>query len=54
MLNLSTLCFRWDLLNYQKKIDLEIEGIPLIGFTDFHFEDKNTKEDFYIDLKLLK
>ena len=46
--------FRWDLLNYQKKIDLEIEGIPLIGFTDFHFEDKNTKEDFYIDLKTSK
>tara|TARA_R110002020_G_scaffold469488_1_gene694557 strand:- start:206 stop:997 length:792 start_codon:yes stop_codon:yes gene_type:complete len=46
--------FRWDLLNYQKKVELEISGIPFIGYTDFHFEDKNTKEDFFIDLKTSK
>ena len=26
----------------------------MIGYTDFHFEDKQTKEDFYIDLKTTK
>ena len=46
--------FSWNLLTYQKKIEVEIEGIPFIGYTDFHFEDKNTKEDFYIDLKTSK
>ena len=46
--------FRWDLLDYQKKVEVEIEGIPFIGYTDFHFEDKNTKEDFFIDLKTSK
>ena len=46
--------FRWDLLTYQKKIEVEIDTIPFIGYTDFHFEDKNTKEDFYIDLKTSK
>tara|TARA_R100001082_G_C4343194_1_gene151083 strand:- start:412 stop:1203 length:792 start_codon:yes stop_codon:yes gene_type:complete len=46
--------FRWELLDYQKKVQLDIEGIPFIGYTDFHFEDKNTKEDFYIDLKTSK
>tara|TARA_R100000654_G_scaffold13350_4_gene29094 strand:- start:2434 stop:3225 length:792 start_codon:yes stop_codon:yes gene_type:complete len=46
--------FRWDLLDYQKKVEVEIQGIPFIGYTDFHFEDKNTKEDFFIDLKTSK
>ena len=31
-----------------------IKDIPFIGYTDFHFEDKNTKEDFFIDLKTSK
>ena len=43
--------FQWDLIGYQKKIETYIKGIPLIGYTDFHFEDKKTKEDFFIDLK---
>ncbi|BAQ91639.1 nuclease [uncultured Mediterranean phage uvMED] len=46
--------YRWTLLNYQKKVELDIKGIPFIGYTDFHFEDKNTKEDFFIDLKTSK
>ena len=46
--------YRWTLLNYQKKVEVEIDGIPFIGYTDFHFEDKNTKEDFFIDLKTSK
>ncbi len=46
--------YRWTLLNYQKKVELEIDTIPFVGYTDFHFEDKNTKEDFYIDLKTSK
>ena len=46
--------FSWNLLAYQKKVELEIDTIPFIGYTDFHFEDKNTKEDFYIDLKTTK
>ena len=46
--------FQWNLLEYQKKIELDIQGVPLIGYTDFHFEDKNTKEDFFIDLKTSK
>ena len=41
----------WNLIGYQEKIEIDILGIPLIGYTDFKFEDKNTKEDFYIDLK---
>ena len=41
----------WNLTGYQEKIEIDILGIPLIGYTDFKFEDKNTKEDFYIDLK---
>ena len=44
----------WNLLNYQKKVELTIKDIPFVGYTDFHFEDKNTKEDFYIDLKTSK
>jgi len=46
--------FKWNLLGYQKKVELDIHGVPLIGYTDFHFEDKQTKEDFYIDLKTTK
>ena len=46
--------FKWNLLDYQKKVELDILGIPIIGYTDFHFEDKQTKEDFYIDLKTTK
>ena len=46
--------FKWNLLGYQKKVELDIQGIPFIGYTDFHFEDKQTKEDFYIDLKTTK
>ena len=46
--------FQWDLIDYQKQVEVFIKGIPFKGFTDFHFEDKNTKEDFYIDLKTSK
>ena len=46
--------FQWDLIDYQKKVEVEILGIKFTGYTDFHFEDKNTKEDFYIDLKTSK
>jgi len=46
--------FQWDLLGYQKKVEVSIKGIPFIGYTDFHFEDKKTKEDFFIDLKTSK
>ena len=50
----SQFSFKWNLLDYQKKVELDIHGVPLIGYTDFHFEDKQTKEDFYIDLKTTK
>jgi len=43
--------FKWNLIGFQKKVELDILGIPIIGYTDFHFEDKHTKEDFFIDLK---
>ena len=46
--------FKWNLLGYQKKVELNIHGVPLIGYTDFYFEDKQTKEDFFIDLKTTK
>ena len=46
--------FKWDLVGYQNKIDVFIKGIPLIGYTDFQFEDKKTKENFYLDLKTSK
>ena len=46
--------FQWNLLDYQKKVEVSIKGIPFIGYTDFHFEDKKTKEDFFIDLKTSK
>ena len=48
---LTNYAFKWDLMGYQNKVEMDIEGIPLVGYTDFHFEDKSTKEDFYIDLK---
>ena len=48
---LTNYAFKWDLMGYQNKVEMDIEGIPLVGYTDFHFEDKTTKEDFYIDLK---
>jgi len=50
----SQFSFKWNLLDFQKKVELDIHGVPLIGYTDFHFEDKQTKEDFYIDLKTTK
>ena len=43
--------FKWNLIGYQKKVELDIKGIPFTGYTDFHMEDKYTKEDLYIDLK---
>ena len=46
--------FSWRFIEYQKEVEVEIDGIPFIGYTDFHFEDKNTKEDFFIDLKTSK
>ncbi len=46
--------YTWNLLTYQKKVEIEIDTIPFVGYTDFHFEDKKTKEDFYIDLKTSK
>ena len=46
--------FTWNLIGYQKKVELNIKDIPFVGYTDFQFEDKNTKEDFFIDLKTTK
>lgn len=46
--------YTWNLITYQKKVEVEIDSIPFVGYTDFHFEDKKTKEDFYIDLKTSK
>lgn len=46
--------FQWEFIEFQKKVEVEIEDIPFIGYTDFYFEDKNTKEDFFIDLKTTK
>ena len=43
--------FKWNLISFQNKIELDIEGVPFVGFTDFQFEDKKTKETFFIDLK---
>ena len=48
---LTNYAFKWDLIGYQNKVEMDIEGIPLVGYTDFQFEDKTTKEEFYIDLK---
>ena len=44
----------WQLIGFQEKVETTIMDIPVIGYTDFHFEDKDTKEDFYIDLKTSK
>ena len=41
-------------LDYQRKVETQIFDIPIIGYTDFHFEDKETKEDYYLDLKTSK
>ncbi len=46
--------FKWNLIGYQEKIETEIGGIPVIGYTDFKFEDKKTQEEFYLDLKTSK
>jgi len=43
--------FKLNMIGYQNKVEMDIEGIPLVGYTDFQFEDKTTKEEFYIDLK---
>lgn len=48
---LKEYAFKLNLIGYQEKIEMNIQGIPLIGFTDFHFIDTKTKEDVYIDLK---
>jgi len=48
---LTNYAFKWDLVGYQNKVEMDIEGIPLVGYTDFQFEEKNTKENFYVDLK---
>ena len=48
---LKEYAFKLNLIGYQEKVEMDIEGIPLVGYTDFHFEDKTTKEDFFIDLK---
>jgi len=48
---LKEYAFKWNLVGYQKKVEMDIYGIPLVGYTDFQFEDKSTKESFYIDLK---
>jgi len=45
---------KFKLLDYQQKIEFTMLGVPIIGYTDFHFEDEQTKEDFYIDLKTTK
>ena len=45
---------KFKLLDYQQKIEFTMLDIPIIGYTDFHFEDEETKEDFYIDLKTTK
>jgi len=45
---------KFKLLDYQQKIEFTMLNVPIIGYTDFHFEDEETKEDFYIDLKTTK
>lgn len=52
--NLQQFAFKWELLDYQKKVEVDILDIPFVGYTDFHFEDKKTKEDFFIDIKTSK
>ena len=46
--------YRWRLIDYQRKVEVEIDDIPFIGYTDFYFEDNHTREDFFIDLKTSK
>ena len=46
--------FQWRFIEYQRKIEVESDDIPFIGYTDFYFEDNNTREDFFIDLKTTK
>jgi len=46
--------YRWRLIDYQRKIEVQIDDIPFIGYTDFYFEDNHTREDFFIDLKTSK
>ena len=48
---LKDYAFKLNLIGYQEKVEMDIQGIPLVGYTDFHFIDTKTKEDFYIDLK---
>ena len=48
---LKEYAFKLNLIGYQEKVEMDIQGIPLVGYTDFHFIDTKTKEDFYIDLK---
>jgi len=48
---LKEYAFKWNLVGYQKKVEMDINEIPLVGYTDFQFEDKSSKESFYIDLK---
>lgn len=46
--------FKWNLKGFQSKIETFVKGVPMIGYTDFKFEDKNTQEEFYLDLKTSK
>ena len=46
--------YRWRLIDYQRKVEVQIDDIPFIGYTDFYFEDNHTREDFFIDLKTSK
>jgi|TARA_R100000482_G_C5117535_1_gene143852 hypothetical protein len=48
---LKDYAFKLNLIGYQEKVEMDIQGIPLVGYTDFHFIDMKTKEDIYIDLK---
>ena len=46
--------FKWELKGFQEKINTFVKGIPVIGYTDFKFQDKKTQEEFYLDLKTSK
>ena len=39
--------FSWKLLEYQKEVEVEIEGIPFIGYTDFHFGGQKHQRRFF-------
>ena len=41
--------YRWRFIDYQRKLEVEIDDIPFTGYTDFYFEDNHTREDFFID-----